>query len=145
MSSGFPMKGLLSRELIIGLSEKQFPLHKLPGMTKKSGFSIGYRLNGQIICNKAIIENAHPMKVGDVIGCGINYIQGHLFFTHNSQLFGIFIRDQSHQFAVCQFLSYDWNPRQELHDHVQLWQAAVHLRCELTETENREPDDEVGL
>lgn len=71
----------LKSDFVIGLSDKSLPLNKLPGFTKKSGFSIGYKQNGQIIVNKVPIETGHSLKEGDTIGCGVNYVERRLFFT----------------------------------------------------------------
>jgi hypothetical protein len=85
-------------------------------MTKKSGFSIGYKLNGQIFCNKNLIETAQPLKVGDVVGCGINYSEKYLFFTYNSRIYGRLIRTQALLAAFHLLVPDDRHSRQELHD-----------------------------
>ena len=85
--------GLLISNCVFGLSDINLPLNKMPGYTKKFGFSIGYKQNGQIIVNKIVKETGHSLKEGDVVGCGVCYLENKVFFTisHNVVL-GIFNR-----------------------------------------------------
>lgn len=70
-------------EIVIGLTQKDFPLNKLPGMTAKGEFSIGYSSRGEIMISKEIKTYFLPFQEGDTIGCGINFYDQTVFFTNN--------------------------------------------------------------
>lgn len=94
--SNFQKTGEFNRDILIGLSDDQCPVFKLPGLSNGIGFSVGYKQNGQILESKKIMESGHALKEGDVIGCGVNYLEKRMFYTvARNLLLGWLIRPQT--------------------------------------------------
>lgn len=123
------LPGELTRDIVIGLSEASLPLNKLPGATRKFGFSIGFKQAGEIMVNKCVQNIKHPIKVGDVIGCGVNYKNQSLFFTigRNLLLGGLIRSRQQCQGPTGASVPDDRDRGQKFEHKFQLRQPAIPL------------------
>eukprot|EP01080_Neovahlkampfia_damariscottae_P007066 gene7066-11229_t len=86
-------QGLIS----IGLSTSEFKTTKTPGW---DAYSFGYSSNGKKYSKAR--ENGKAFgpyfEGGDVIGCGIHYLQKEIFFTKNGKYLGVAFRNVSKKF-----------------------------------------------
>lgn len=99
-STNCRLTGALTSDLVIGLSDASLPLNKLPGLTKKTPFSIGCKQTGHIYVNKTVAESGQAVREGDVIGCGVNYLERRVFFTFGQTIcHGALTRHQKRHFA----------------------------------------------
>ncbi|KAL6067333.1 IgA-specific serine endopeptidase [Balamuthia mandrillaris] len=74
--------------IAIGLTDRNFPLNKQPGWVKQS---YGYHGDdGQVYHNQGSgIPFGPRFGTGDVVGCGLNYDTGEVFFTKNGAFLGV--------------------------------------------------------
>ena len=77
---------------MIGLSEKDCPLNKQLGSTKRS---YGYKSDGKIFNNKASSGEDYGAKFekGDTVGCGLHLSSRQIFFTLNGRYLGFAFKD----------------------------------------------------
>ncbi|KAL3124545.1 hypothetical protein niasHT_000831 [Heterodera trifolii] len=73
--------------LKIGLSTKEMPLYLSLGFAR---VSYGYETFGEIRKNangnyENISDNVPSFRIGDMVGCGLNWATGQVFFTKNGQ------------------------------------------------------------
>ena len=73
---------------MLGFARENFPKNKLPGHTNDS---YGYKIDGKLFHKKSSGYKKMPkIKNGDIVGCGINFFNREIFFTHNGVYQGNF-------------------------------------------------------
>ena len=67
---------------MFGFAPEKYPSNKLPGHTNDS---YGYRIDGKLFHKKSYagLKSMSKIKNGDIVGCGINFFNREIFFTHN--------------------------------------------------------------
>uniref|UniRef100_A0A915DMU6 B30.2/SPRY domain-containing protein n=1 Tax=Ditylenchus dipsaci TaxID=166011 RepID=A0A915DMU6_9BILA len=70
------------RDVAIGIAERYSHDRCFPGVQMDS---YGYNQDGSIYQSAKILAQAESFKVGDIVGCGVDFVRQEIFFTKNGK------------------------------------------------------------